>query len=158
MLLAELASTLMRLAERFSSTKDNRSEHGLVVASVSAAKSIRVTKPVVSVPAAPGATATSAGRSPTSPRPLFYSEPQPSPTNHNILTPPQSDEDDNDPVDRLPVYREECRSTCVKEIADYDACVKRIEEKGSGDCEAWYFDSLKCIDKCVVPKQFEGTK
>jgi Ubiquinol-cytochrome C reductase hinge protein len=29
------------------------------------------------------------------------------------------------------------------------SCIKRIEKKGSGDCEAWYFDYYKCIDKCV---------
>ena len=29
------------------------------------------------------------------------------------------------------------------------SCIKRIEKKGEGDCEAWYFDYYKCIDKCV---------
>lgn len=38
------------------------------------------------------------------------------------------------------------------------ACVKRIEAKGEGDCEPWYFDYWKCIDKCRVPQLFKKLK
>jgi hypothetical protein len=29
------------------------------------------------------------------------------------------------------------------------ACKARIEKTKEGDCEPWYFDYWKCIDKCV---------
>ena len=29
------------------------------------------------------------------------------------------------------------------------ACEKRIETAKEGDCEPWYFDYYKCLDKCV---------
>lgn len=31
----------------------------------------------------------------------------------------------------------------------YKACKVRIAAAKEGDCEAWYFDFLKCVDKCV---------
>jgi len=34
------------------------------------------------------------------------------------------------------------------------ACVERITAKGAGECEPYYFDFLKCVDKCVAPKAF----
>ena len=71
----------------------------------------------------------------------------------NILT--QSDEE---PVDMLPQIRQDCLKSCPAPKASYDACVKRIEAKGEGDCEAWYFDMLTCVDKCAAPKVFKYTK
>jgi hypothetical protein len=35
------------------------------------------------------------------------------------------------------------------------ACVGRITAKGHGDCEPYYFDLLKCIDKCVRPLKYD---
>ncbi len=67
---------------------------------------------------------------------------------------PQSDE----PVDCLPALRQECIKKCPVEVKNYEACKDRIKAKGSGDCEAWYFDMLKCVDKCVVPQVFKNTK
>ena len=58
----------------------------------------------------------------------------------------------------LASLRADCTKKCPNEQKNYDACKKRIEEKGHGDCEAWYFDQLKCIDKCVVPQAFKFTK
>eukprot|EP00565_Helicotheca_tamesis_P003809 CAMPEP_0185725716 /NCGR_PEP_ID=MMETSP1171-20130828/1907_1 /TAXON_ID=374046 /ORGANISM="Helicotheca tamensis, Strain CCMP826" /LENGTH=88 /DNA_ID=CAMNT_0028393909 /DNA_START=76 /DNA_END=342 /DNA_ORIENTATION=+ len=66
--------------------------------------------------------------------------------------------DDEDPVDPLPTIRAECLKACPAPKAAYDACVKRIEDKGEGDCEAWYFDMLHCVDKCVAPKVFATLK
>eukprot|EP00520_Triparma_pacifica_P008094 CAMPEP_0118664732 /NCGR_PEP_ID=MMETSP0785-20121206/18193_1 /TAXON_ID=91992 /ORGANISM="Bolidomonas pacifica, Strain CCMP 1866" /LENGTH=77 /DNA_ID=CAMNT_0006558705 /DNA_START=25 /DNA_END=255 /DNA_ORIENTATION=+ len=58
------------------------------------------------------------------------------------------DDDDDEPVDVLPKLRKDCESSCTKESEAYEKCKERIEKKGHGDCEAWYFDKLKCIDKC----------
>ncbi|GMH68364.1 hypothetical protein TL16_g04910 [Triparma laevis f. inornata] len=68
------------------------------------------------------------------------------------------DDDEDEPVDVLPKLREDCMSSCGKEISNYKACEERIAEKGHGDCESWYFDQLACVDKCVVPQLFEHTK
>lgn len=43
-------------------------------------------------------------------------------------------------------------------MAAYNECTKRIEKKGEGDCEAWFFDFIHCRDKCVAPKIFTFTK
>ena len=61
-------------------------------------------------------------------------------------------------VDPLPKLKAECLSKCPGPKSDYDACVKRIESKGEGDCEAWYFDLLHCVDTCVAPKVFKSLK
>ena len=58
----------------------------------------------------------------------------------------------------LPTLREQCASKCAPQTALYDKCVERIELKGEGDCEAWYFDKLHCVDKCVAPQAFKYTK
>lgn len=62
------------------------------------------------------------------------------------------------PVDPLPRIRAECLTKCPKDKANYDACVERITKSGEGDCEAWFFDLTKCIDKCAAPKIFQLTK
>eukprot|EP00542_Grammatophora_oceanica_P014423 CAMPEP_0194045884 /NCGR_PEP_ID=MMETSP0009_2-20130614/18693_1 /TAXON_ID=210454 /ORGANISM="Grammatophora oceanica, Strain CCMP 410" /LENGTH=63 /DNA_ID=CAMNT_0038690913 /DNA_START=24 /DNA_END=212 /DNA_ORIENTATION=- len=59
---------------------------------------------------------------------------------------------DEDPVDPLPSLKADCLKSCPQPKAAYEACIKRIEAKGEGDCEAWYFDMLHCVDKCVAPK------
>ena len=66
--------------------------------------------------------------------------------------------DDEEPVDHLPQLRKDCVKSCPGPKADYDACVKRIEKSGTGDCEAWYFDLIHCVDKCVAPKAFKPLK
>ena len=69
---------------------------------------------------------------------------------------PQSDDE---VVDPMPAIREECKvTTCNSGKTNYEACVKRITENKFGDCEAWYFDWLKCADKCIAPKIFGMTK
>lgn len=64
----------------------------------------------------------------------------------------------DDPVDQLPKIREECQKNCPKYVSAYKACEKRIEAKGEGDCESWYFDLLHCVDKCAAPQIFKLTK
>ena len=66
--------------------------------------------------------------------------------------------DDEEPVDHLPQLRKDCVKSCPGPKANYDACVKRIEKSGTGDCEAWYFDLIQCVDKCVAPKAFKPLK
>jgi len=66
--------------------------------------------------------------------------------------------DEEDPVDILPQLREECKKGCDGPQKAYDLCTKRIETKGEGDCEAWYFDLIHCVDVCVAPKAFNHTK
>ncbi len=65
---------------------------------------------------------------------------------------------DEEPVDILPQLRQDCIKSCPVPKAAYEACIKRIEKKGEGDCEAWYFDMLTCVDKCVAPKIFKHVK
>ena len=65
---------------------------------------------------------------------------------------------DEEPVDPLPKLRAECRPNCTAATAKYEACVNRIKASGEGDCEAWYFDYLHCVDKCVAPKIMKYTK
>ena len=36
-----------------------------------------------------------------------------------------------------------------KRVPFLQECVERIRAKGEGECEPYYFDWLKCIDKCV---------
>jgi len=68
-------------------------------------------------------------------------------------------DDDDEVVDILPQIRKEClKVSCSAEKAAYDACVKRVQVKGDGDCEAWYFDMLGCVDHCAAPKIFAHTK
>eukprot|EP00559_Dactyliosolen_fragilissimus_P005518 CAMPEP_0184871686 /NCGR_PEP_ID=MMETSP0580-20130426/40862_1 /TAXON_ID=1118495 /ORGANISM="Dactyliosolen fragilissimus" /LENGTH=46 /DNA_ID= /DNA_START= /DNA_END= /DNA_ORIENTATION= len=44
---------------------------------------------------------------------------------------------DEEPVDPMPTIRQECKKHCPAPVAKYEACIKRIESKGEGDCEAW---------------------
>ena len=57
--------------------------------------------------------------------------------------------DEEDPVCPIPAIAEACKPKCKSFLEKYNACAERIEKKGEGDCEPWYFDYLHCIDKCV---------
>ncbi|CAM9310852.1 unnamed protein product [Ascophyllum nodosum] len=50
--------------------------------------------------------------------------------------------------------REGCGETkpCASAMSEYKACIDRVEKKGFGTCEPWFFDYLSCVDKCVAPK------
>jgi ubiquinol-cytochrome c reductase subunit 6 len=61
-------------------------------------------------------------------------------------------------VNPVPAIREACKAECPGEKKQYDACVKRITESKQGDCEAWFIDFVRCVDKCLAPKVFQATK
>ena len=66
--------------------------------------------------------------------------------------------DDEDVVDAMPAVREECKSSCPKQLKLYNDCVTRITDKKEGDCEAWFIELISCADKCAAPKIFKMTK
>eukprot|EP01040_Poterioochromonas_malhamensis_P004586 gene4588-4917_t len=66
--------------------------------------------------------------------------------------------DDSEPVDVLPKLTEGCKPQCTEQWAKYEACIVRLEKKKEGDCEPWYFDHLKCLDKCRGPQLFKHLK
>eukprot|EP00585_Thalassiosira_rotula_P024470 CAMPEP_0196239330 /NCGR_PEP_ID=MMETSP0913-20130531/7698_1 /TAXON_ID=49265 /ORGANISM="Thalassiosira rotula, Strain GSO102" /LENGTH=68 /DNA_ID=CAMNT_0041521203 /DNA_START=31 /DNA_END=237 /DNA_ORIENTATION=- len=61
-------------------------------------------------------------------------------------------------VDHLPALKASCKSHCPAQIKEYNACKQRIAKLGEGDCEAWYFDLLHCVDHCVAPLAFKKLK
>jgi ubiquinol-cytochrome c reductase subunit 6 len=58
----------------------------------------------------------------------------------------------------MDAIKDECRSSCPDAVKEYNACVERITAKGSGECEPYYFDLIKCIDKCAAPKYWQNIK
>ncbi|CAL4904086.1 unnamed protein product [Urochloa decumbens] len=58
---------------------------------------------------------------------------------------------DAEPVDPKNYLEERCKPQCVKSLYDYERCMKRIENDGSGQkhCTGQYFDYWSCVDKCV---------
>ncbi|CAN6349054.1 unnamed protein product, partial [Urochloa humidicola] len=67
---------------------------------------------------------------------------------------------DAEPVDPKNYLEERCKPQCVKSLYDYERCMKRIENDGSGQkhCTGQYFDYWSCVDKCVAPKLFDKLK
>lgn len=65
---------------------------------------------------------------------------------------------DEEPTCVLPKLTEACKPKCVEVYAKYEACKARIEKTKEGDCEPWYFDYWKCIDKCRVPQIMKNLK
>ena len=89
-----------------------------------------------------------------------------------------------DPSCRAPLTRDHpqaCEPRCADVFKHYLACADRIEQKGAGagaaslntnrhrtpsprpqthtgDCEPYYFDWLKCIDKCAMPHIMQKLK
>ena len=93
-----------------------------------------------------------------------------------------------DPSCRAPLTRhhpQACEPRCADVFKHYLACADRIEQKGAGagaaslntnrqpsyaiaatahqkkragDCEPYYFDWLKCIDKCAMPHIMQKLK
>jgi ubiquinol-cytochrome c reductase subunit 6 len=61
-------------------------------------------------------------------------------------------------VDHLPALKASCAKHCPAEKKAYNACIDRINKLGEGDCEAWYFDMLHCVDHCVAPQAFKKLK
>ena len=48
-----------------------------------------------------------------------------------------------DPVDPKPQIEEACKAACSLPAVNYEKCKDRIAAKGTGNCEAWYFDYWK---------------
>nr|CAB3459457.1 unnamed protein product [Digitaria exilis] len=67
---------------------------------------------------------------------------------------------DTEPVDQKNCLEERCKPLCVKSLYDYERCVKRVENDGTGQkhCTGQYFDYWSCVDKCVAPKLFDKLK
>jgi len=68
--------------------------------------------------------------------------------------------EEEEPVDMKEVYEEACKPKCGKELREYEACQKRIEDDTTGEahCTGQYLDFWKCIDKCAAPKIFANTR
>ncbi|CAL5098166.1 unnamed protein product [Urochloa decumbens] len=58
---------------------------------------------------------------------------------------------DAEPVDPKNYLEERCKPQCVKSLYDYERCMKRIENDGSGQkhCTGQYFDYWSCVDKLL---------
>ncbi|XVF68078.1 hypothetical protein PTKIN_Ptkin10aG0174200 [Pterospermum kingtungense] len=67
---------------------------------------------------------------------------------------------DEEPVDQKKYLEDSCKPKCVKQLRNYEACVKRIQgdETGHKHCTGQYFDYWSCIDKCVAPTLFAKLK
>ena len=68
--------------------------------------------------------------------------------------------DDEEVLDPKTIAEKDCRPKCALPWNTYQECVKRIagDKTGEKHCTGWYFDFLKCVDKCAAPKMFVGTK
>ncbi|KAJ1412689.1 hypothetical protein B484DRAFT_352985 [Ochromonadaceae sp. CCMP2298] len=65
---------------------------------------------------------------------------------------------DEEPLCVLPQLTKLCEPKCVAPFKQYNDCSKRLDAGKAGDCEPWYFDYLKCIDKCRVPQIMKHLK
>lgn len=65
---------------------------------------------------------------------------------------------DEEPVDVMPQIRKDCEPQCAAYNDAYKACLKRVADKGFGDCEGQYLEFLGCIDKCSVPQIMKHLK
>ena len=59
--------------------------------------------------------------------------------------------DDEEMPDQKAMHDERCAKTteCAMLYVQYEACAKRIEAKGHGECTGYYMDYLGAIDRCV---------
>lgn len=62
--------------------------------------------------------------------------------------------------DPKPEIEDACKPQCVKQLLEYQACTKRVEEDKTGEahCTGQYFDYWHCIDKCAADKVFAMLK
>lgn len=67
---------------------------------------------------------------------------------------------DEELVDQKIQCEDVCKPKCVKQLFDYQACVKRVQgdETGQKHCTGQYFDYWSCVDKCAAPKLFTKLK
>ena len=59
--------------------------------------------------------------------------------------------DDDELPDQKQVNDDMCakKPECASLYVQYEACAKRIEAKGHGECTGYYMDYLGAIDRCV---------
>ena len=79
-----------------------------------------------------------------------------SPSFYYFVSSLQSDEEE--PVCPYPGITEKCQTKCTTTFAAYEACAVRIKTKPGHDCEQWFYDHMKCVDKCRVPQIFKLLK
>ncbi|EED89164.1 ubiquinol cytochrome c reductase [Thalassiosira pseudonana CCMP1335] len=77
---------------------------------------------------------------------------------HQTIKNNKNSQSEEEVVDHLPQLKASCAKHCPAQKKEYDACVNRITKLGEGDCEAWYFDLLHCVDHCVAPQAFKKLK
>ena len=63
-----------------------------------------------------------------------------------------------EPTDPRETIESACEARCTAPKAKLDACAARIEQKGSGDCAAWFGDYVHCVDECVAHSLFQKLK
>ena len=52
-------------------------------------------------------------------------------------------------MDPKPALEAKCHAPC-KPLHDLvTACADRVAKAGTGTCEPWFYDYVKCVDKCV---------
>jgi len=51
-------------------------------------------------------------------------------------------------VDFTKAVDDACHKTCPGAWSKYEACERRIEAKGHGECSGFYMDYLHCVDQC----------
>eukprot|EP00603_Paraphysomonas_imperforata_P013181 CAMPEP_0114477676 /NCGR_PEP_ID=MMETSP0104-20121206/15500_1 /TAXON_ID=37642 ORGANISM="Paraphysomonas imperforata, Strain PA2" /NCGR_SAMPLE_ID=MMETSP0104 /ASSEMBLY_ACC=CAM_ASM_000202 /LENGTH=67 /DNA_ID=CAMNT_0001652659 /DNA_START=42 /DNA_END=245 /DNA_ORIENTATION=+ len=66
--------------------------------------------------------------------------------------------DDDEPVCPIPAITEKVKHRCAGEWQRYEACAARIKGNAEADCESWYFDYYKCLDKWRGPEIFKKLK
>ena len=52
------------------------------------------------------------------------------------------------------MIKDKCKNSkpCEGVLHHYQECLVRNAEKKGFDCEPYYFDLLKCVDKCAIPQ------
>eukprot|EP00584_Thalassiosira_punctigera_P019173 CAMPEP_0172573072 /NCGR_PEP_ID=MMETSP1067-20121228/136004_1 /TAXON_ID=265564 ORGANISM="Thalassiosira punctigera, Strain Tpunct2005C2" /NCGR_SAMPLE_ID=MMETSP1067 /ASSEMBLY_ACC=CAM_ASM_000444 /LENGTH=126 /DNA_ID=CAMNT_0013365669 /DNA_START=443 /DNA_END=823 /DNA_ORIENTATION=- len=79
-------------------------------------------------------------------------------TSWSVLVLDKSTMSEEEVVDHLPALKASCAKHCPAQKKEYNACKQRIAKLGEGDCEAWFFDFLHCVDHCVAPQAFKKLK
>eukprot|EP00981_Chlorochromonas_danica_P004094 scaffold795_cov164-Ochromonas_danica.AAC.4 len=77
---------------------------------------------------------------------------------HRIINYYYYNGNESEPVNPMVALTEACKPKCTVQWEKYQACIPRIEKAKEGDCEAWYFDFYKCLDKCRVPESVKYVK
>lgn len=96
--------------------------------------------------------------SPSTDGPSYSLVTVPLPSPYPPPLPPTMQTDTAEVKDPYPELRKAAYKDCPKQASLYEACVKRITESKTGDCEAWYVELVTCVDAQIAPKIFKLTK